>query len=233
MSRPGAARPAAAEPAAPVVRAMGAHALLVELPDALATLALYEHLRVTTPPWLAELVPAARTVLAVADPARGGTLSRLDAWITAAVRAQGSVAGVAAGSGGVGATTASVVELPVHYDGDDLREVARLTGLGVDGVIEAHLALEWKAAFIGFAPGFAYLVAEGAHPFDAIPRRPSPRTRVPAGAVALAAGYCGVYPTESPGGWQLIGRTDAVLWDSTRADPALLAPGTRVRFRRV
>jgi KipI family sensor histidine kinase inhibitor len=125
----------------------------------------------------------------------------------------------------------TLVEIPVVYDGEDLAEVGRLTGLGADGVVAAHLEQTWTVAFTGFAPGFGYLVPHD--PADTrlgVPRRPEPRVRVPAGAIALAAGYTGVYPRPSPGGWQLIGRTDAVVWDSAREPPALLRPGVRVRF---
>lgn len=120
------------------------------------------------------------------------------------------------------------VVIPVVYDGADLAEVGRLTGLGADGVVEAHSSATWVAAFTGFAPGFFYLTAD--EPRLAVPRRDQPRPAVPAGAVALAGEFSGVYPRSSPGGWQLIGRTDAVLFDVGRTPPALLTPGARVRF---
>lgn len=128
-------------------------------------------------------------------------------------------------------TAAPPVIIPVRYDGLDLEEVAEHTGLGVDGVIAAHTGTVWTVGFCGFAPGFAYLV-EG-DPRLAIPRRADPRTKVPAGAVALAGEFSGIYPRESPGGWQLIGTTDAVVWDLDRNPPALLTPGTRVQFEEV
>lgn len=121
-----------------------------------------------------------------------------------------------------------LVEVPVTYDGPDLHDVARLTGLSADAVVAAHTGCTWTVAFGGFAPGFSYLVDGDAR--LSVPRRASPRTRVPAGAVGLAGEFSGVYPRESPGGWQLIGRTTARLWDSQRQPPALLAPGSRVRF---
>ena len=124
--------------------------------------------------------------------------------------------------------TGQVVEIPVTYDGADLAEVAYLTGLTADGVVEAHTATAWTVAFGGFAPGFAYLV--GGDPRLHVPRRSSPRTRVPAGAVGLAGEFSGVYPRESPGGWQLIGRTAQPMWDVEREPPALLVAGTTVRF---
>ena len=123
------------------------------------------------------------------------------------------------------------VEIDVVYDGADLEEVARLTGLSQDDVVAAHTAAPMRVGFGGFAPGFAYLV--GGDKRLNVPRRAEPRTRVPAGSVGLAGEFSGVYPRESPGGWQLIGRTDAVLWDVDRDPPALLAPGSWVRFRAI
>ncbi|KAA1374661.1 5-oxoprolinase subunit B family protein [Aeromicrobium fastidiosum] len=124
--------------------------------------------------------------------------------------------------------TGHVVEISVTYDGADLAEVADLTGLTADGVVEAHTGTAWTVAFGGFAPGFAYLV--GGDPRLHVPRRSSPRTRVPAGSVGLAGEFSGVYPRESPGGWQLIGRTTLRMWDVDREPPALLVAGTTVRF---
>ncbi len=123
---------------------------------------------------------------------------------------------------------APTVEIPVTYDGADLAEVASLTGLTAADVVAAHTGTPWTVAFGGFAPGFSYLVGGDAR--LRVPRRPTPRTVVPAGSVGLAAEFSGVYPRESPGGWQLIGRTDVVLWDVDGRPPALLSPGTRVRF---
>lgn len=121
-----------------------------------------------------------------------------------------------------------VVDIPTTYDGDDLAEIAVLTGLTVDEVIAAHTDCLWTVAFGGFAPGFAYLT--GGDPRLVVPRRDSPRTSVPAGAVGLAGAFSGVYPRESPGGWQLIGHTTLAMWDLDRASPALLKAGERVRF---
>jgi KipI family sensor histidine kinase inhibitor len=122
------------------------------------------------------------------------------------------------------------VEIPVTYDGPDLAEVARLTGLGEDEIVAAHTGTLWRVAFGGFAPGFAYLV--GGDPRLQVPRRDEPRTKVPAGAVGLAGEFSGIYPRESPGGWRLIGRTDVAMWDLDRDAPALLAAGTTVQFVR-
>ncbi|MBM6405278.1 allophanate hydrolase subunit 1 [Phycicoccus sp. CSK15P-2] len=162
------------------------------------------------------LVPAARTVLVVAA---DGVPLREVRELLAAVRPVPLDPADDADE---------VVEVPVVYDGEDLEDVARLTGLGRGGVVEAHTGQTWRVAFGGFAPGFGYLVGEDDRLHVA--RREESRTRVPAGAVGLAGEYAGVYPRESPGGWQLIGHTDAVLWDLDRDPPALLRPGVRVRF---
>jgi KipI family sensor histidine kinase inhibitor len=124
------------------------------------------------------------------------------------------------------------VEVPVTYDGADLGSVAACWGCDVDEVVRRHRATTYESAFCGFAPGFAYLspLDTAGRELPAVPRLATPRTRVPAGSVALAGRWCGIYPVGSPGGWQIIGRTDAVLWDATREQPALLAPGTRIGF---
>lgn len=124
--------------------------------------------------------------------------------------------------------TGALVEIPVVYDGEDLEVVARATGLTPAGVIAAHTESTYRVGFCGFAPGFAYLL--GLDPRLGIPRRDTPRTRVPAGSVAIAAGYSAVYPLASPGGWHLLGRTDVTVFDPMRAGPALLMPGMRARF---
>jgi KipI family sensor histidine kinase inhibitor len=120
------------------------------------------------------------------------------------------------------------IEVPVVYDGADLDDVARLVGMTTAEVVEAHVGTPWTVAFGGFAPGFSYLV--GGDPRLHVPRRASPRGRVPAGSVGLAGEFSGVYPRESPGGWQLIGHTDLTMWDSAREEPALLTAGMTVRF---
>ncbi len=124
-----------------------------------------------------------------------------------------------------------VLEIDVVYDGDDLDAVAVATGLGVDEIIERHETCLYQVAFCGFSPGFGYL--RGLDPLLHLPRRSSPRTIVPAGAVAIAAGYSAVYPTASPGGWHLIGTTVTELWDTEADPPAALWPGRPVRFRRI
>ncbi len=119
-----------------------------------------------------------------------------------------------------------LVELPIVYDGPDLENVARHWGCSVEDVVRRHQATELVSAFCGFAPGFAYLAGLDVE----VPRLATPRPRVAAGSVGLAGRWCGVYPTASPGGWRILGHTYVALWDPAREQPALLAPGTRVRF---
>ncbi|MFC3689702.1 5-oxoprolinase subunit B family protein [Aquipuribacter hungaricus] len=210
----------------------GSGGVLVEVDDLAQVLALAAHLRAHPPTGVVDVVPAARTVLLVLDQAVTGPAA-----VGAAVRALPSelLRGPAdLGPGGTGATAGEaaagpVVTVPVVYDGADLDEVGALTGWGADGVVARHTATTWTVAFSGFAPGFAYCVADGG-PVWQVPRRATPRTRVPAGSVALADAWTGVYPGASPGGWQLLGRTGAPLWDVDREPPALLRPGVRVRF---
>ncbi|MFM8712464.1 MAG: 5-oxoprolinase subunit B family protein [Actinomycetota bacterium] len=123
------------------------------------------------------------------------------------------------------------VEIAVRYDGADLADIATACSLSIDEVISLHSGADYRVAFCGFAPGFAYLIGLPKTLHTA--RRESPRAQVPAGSVAIAAGYSAVYPRESPGGWHLLGTTTATMWDSTRDSPALLQPGQRVRFVRV
>ena len=194
----------------------GDRALLVEVDGTQEAVAYAAALRDIE--GVAEVVPAARTVLVVA--ASGADVDALRGAV-ASVRVE-DAAESAAGD---------VVEIEVVYDGEDLDEVARLTGLDRDEVVGLHSGQIWTVAFGGFAPGFGYLAPED--PEDDrlhVPRRDDPRTRVPAGSVGLAGEYSGIYPTASPGGWQLIGRTDAGLFDADRDPPALLSPGARVRF---
>lgn len=120
------------------------------------------------------------------------------------------------------------VEVHCRYGGPDLAEVAAHWDVSEEEVVRIHTSLTHRVAFCGFAPGFAYIAGLGER--LAVPRRPSARPAVPAGSVALAGTYTGIYPRSSPGGWQLIGTTDGVLWDAERQPPALLAPGMSVRF---
>ena len=200
----------------PTVLAYGDRGLLVELADTDEVLTWTRVVRGAALAGVADLVPAARTLLVV-------LAAEADA---AAVRA--SLGGLSGHVDDLEPVEEEVVEVVVRYDGEDLSDVARLTGLSEEEVVEAHVGGEWRVGFGGFAPGFGYLV--GGDPRLEVPRRESARTAVPAGAVGLAGVFSGVYPRESPGGWQLIGTTDAVLWDLERDPPALLRPGVRVRF---
>jgi len=162
---------------------------------------------------LADLDPVlgARTVLLRGKPAE----------LRASIAARQPTASAAA-------IEAGEVVIAVRYDGPDLPEVSALTGLSEDEVVTAHTGTAWTVGFCGFAPGFAYLT--GGDPRLQVPRRDTPRSEVPAGSVGLAGEFSGVYPRSSPGGWQLIGRTDVDLFDVDRDPPALLQPGMRVRF---
>lgn len=192
------------------MRAVGPSALLVEVADAGQALDLATWLR-GAGPLAEEVVPGAGTVLLDGVSDRAAVAARLEAWTPGAAPPRGEL-----------------VEVPVAYDGPDLPAVARAWGMGVDEAVATHAEREYVAAFCGFAPGFAYLA--GLPEELAVPRLDSPRSRVPAGSVALAGRWCGVYPTASPGGWRLLGTTDVTLWDQARERPALLAPGARVRF---
>ncbi|MET9580381.1 allophanate hydrolase subunit 1 [Streptomyces massasporeus] len=194
---------------------VGEDALLVEVSSGDEAQALHaELLRRRAEGSLAarEIVPAARTVLLDGLDAP----ARLAAELTAADLPPAPP------------RARDVVEIPVRYDGPDLADVAAHWGVPPREVARIHGDTEFRVAFCGFAPGFGYLTGLPAR-YD-VPRRATPRTAVPPGSVALAGPYTGVYPRSSPGGWQLIGTTDAVLWDHAREPAALLAPGTRVRF---
>lgn len=193
----------------------GEDALLVEFDGLDETMAYYRSLTADPPAAIVDLVPAARTVLVMFDGPKQPVLD----WIAATEPAVTTTD-----------DRSDTVTISVVYDGEDLDEVARLTGLSTADVVAAHVDQTWTVAFGGFAPGFGYLVGTDARLH--VPRRTSPRTSVPAGSVGLAGEFSGIYPRSSPGGWQLIGRTDARLWDLDRDPPALLRPGTIVRFER-
>jgi KipI family sensor histidine kinase inhibitor len=201
--------------AAPTVLPYGDRALLVEVADLGAVAAVRSALEGSPLPGQRDLVPAARTVLVVLDRPPSdldvAALRRLST--TTSPRSSGRAA----------------VEIPVVFDGADLTDVAALTRRSTADVVATLTTVEFTVAFCGFSPGFGYLTGlpEDLH----VPRRDTPRTRVPAGSVALAGPFAGVYPQASPGGWQLVGRTDAALFDVDRDPPALLSPGTTVRFR--
>ncbi|HEY7718402.1 MAG TPA: allophanate hydrolase subunit 1 [Pedococcus sp.] len=223
---------------APALLPCGESAFLVEVGDIPEVLALHAALESLRPhlPGLADLVPAASTLLVVAEESTALNALRQAVSELVSDPARWPVApAVAAGTGsravsapGESGTAAGELEITVRYDGEDLEDVARHTGLTAAEVVAAHTGALWTAAFAGFAPGFAYLA--GGDPRLEVPRRPEPRTRVPAGAVGLAGRFSGIYPRSSPGGWRIIGHTEAVLWDLDRDPPALLRPGTRVRF---
>lgn len=195
----------------------GDAALLLEVGELDAVLALAAAVRAAGLPGVLDVVPAARTVLLTTVP--GTDLAALRrAVLDLPVDADDA------------RPDGDTVEIPVVYDGPDLDEVGRLTGLGADGVVEAHTGVLWRVGFGGFAPGFAYLASDDDRLH--VPRRSEPRTSVPAGSVGLAGEFSGIYPRSSPGGWQLIGRTEATLWDVDADPPALLQPGARVRFVR-
>jgi KipI family sensor histidine kinase inhibitor len=200
------------------VRDYGDHALLLEFQTTAEVLAVTAALRQADLLGVTDIVPASRTVLVKVDGARYLPLTRQ------CIEKLGLAPDDIIAAPGV-----PDMEIDVVYDGADLEEVGRITGLGTAGVVAAHTGTPWRVAFGGFVPGFAYLI--GGDPRLDVPRRNEPRTRVPAGSVALAGEFSGVYPRQTPGGWQLIGRTDAVLWDIDRADPALLTQGMTVQFR--
>ncbi len=187
---------------------------MLEVDDTEAAVGLASWLRSSCLPDVVDIVAAARTVLVECRDRTGPD------------RVEAALAGYRRGF--QPADSGVVVEVLVEYDGADLGEVATAVGCSVADVIERHSTVVYTAAFCGFAPGFSYLT--GLDPVLHLPRRATPRPRIPAGSVAIAADFTGVYPTASPGGWHLLGRTDAVLWDVTRPEPALLPPGCRVLF---
>lgn len=204
------------------IRDYGDQALLLEFNSTAEVLAWTDTLRAAGLPGVLDIVPASRTILIKLAAPRyqiptAQRLSKLH--LKELDNSEAS------------APQQPDVTIDVVYDGMDLEEVAKLTGLAPDEVIAAHTGSLWRVAFGGFTPGFAYLV--GGDERLQVPRRSEPRTRVPAGSVALAGEFAGVYPRETPGGWQLIGRTDATLWDLEREQPALLIPGMHVQFRAI
>lgn len=215
MSAPTPARSAEGGPRpAREIRWTGTRGFLVECPDLADVMTLHAHLVARPERGQRQIIAAARTVLLTFTSE------------AAAEHAAARVSTLVPDARDVGA--GRTVEIEVVYDGEDLAAVGELTGLGADGVIRAHTEADWLAAFGGFAPGFMYCTAD-APPFD-VPRRDSPRTAVPAGAVAVAGTFSAVYPRTSPGGWQLLGHTAQPMWDLSREQPALLAPGDRVRY---
>ena len=205
----------------------GDQALLLEFDSTAEVLAWTDALRGADLPGVLDIVPASRTVLIrVARPGYQAPTRQRLAKLRVTAEALSEI-------------TAPVdrpadIEIGVVYDGADLDEVARLTGMTRDQVVAAHTGSLWRVGFGGFAPGFAYLV--GGDERLNVPRQSEPRTKVPAGSVGLAGEFSGIYPRESPGGWQLIGHVSgdtAPLWEVDRDPPALLRPGLWVQFREV
>lgn len=191
----------------------GSRGLLLELETLDEVVRRYAALLAADLPVL-DLVPAGRTILLVGD--RDTDLAAL------AVRVR--QVGTTAHEQEAGAT----VEIPVRYDGADLSDAAELLGRSPEALVRQHQEEDWTVAFCGFSPGFGYL-AGSRFPW-ATARRTTPRTQVPAGALGLAGEFTGVYPRASPGGWQLIGTALVDVFRPDRDPPALLVPGTRVRF---
>ena len=198
----------------------GDHALIVQCGSTAEVLAWAAALGGAALPGVVDIVPGARTVLVKLDSPRyqGATRERLR-------KLRVTADSIPAAPDG---RRADVV-IDVVYDGPDLAEVASRTGLTTSQVIDAHSGTLWRVGFSGFAPGFAYLIDGDTR--LRVPRRPEPRTSVPAGSVALAGEFSAVYPRRSPGGWQLIGHTDTILWYIERPTPALLTQGMWVQFR--
>ena len=196
------------------LRRCGTDAVLVEVDSLGEVSAVRAAVHAADLPDLVELVPAARTVLISVRPGTGlapvrRVLDGVDLSRPAEVRSR-------------------EVRIAVHYDGPDLELVARTAGMSEADVVALHSGTEYEVAFCGFAPGFGYLV--GLPEALRQPRLDSPRTKVPAGSVAIAGEFTAAYPRATPGGWRLLGHTDATLFDARREVPALLAPGDRVRF---
>ena len=189
--------------------------ILVELADLDETLALFASLEADPLDGIIDMVPAARTLMI------RSRAEKLTAQMLAAEIITRDLSARVAPS-------EMLVEIPVRYDGEDLGDVANLTDLSIEEVIRRHTESIFTVAFCGFAPGFGYLV--GGDPALHVARRQSPRTKIPAGSVALAGAFSGVYPQNSPGGWQIIGTTPEKMWDLSRDPPALFQPGYRVRF---
>ncbi|MET7422338.1 allophanate hydrolase subunit 1 [Dactylosporangium sp. NPDC005555] len=192
------------------IRPVGRSALLIEVDDPLAWFAALDAERAAGRLAVTDIVPGARTVLLDGVSSIAAVAATLRSWPPPPRSAR----------------DADAISIPVTFDGPDLSTVARCADLSVDALIAALTGTTFTVAFGGFAPGFAYL---SGLPWS-VPRLDNPRPRVPAGSVALAAEFAGIYPTASPGGWQLVGRTDTVLFGIDRDPPALLTPGLCVRF---
>ncbi len=226
------------------MRPVGDHAALLELPDNESVHVAARLVRERFGDQLLEVVPGDVTLLVSWDEGLDDAITLMSDLKALASDASAFKSDMRA----EGTAQSEVVTIPVRYDGADLDAVAATLGLSADAVVALHSGATYTVAFTGFAPGFPYLRATGRSGYSgaggergsgdvvrllALPRLTTPRTEVPGGSVAVAAGYCGVYPRASPGGWNLLGRTDAVLFDAARDRPALLEPGMRVRFEPV
>ena len=214
------------------MRPVGDHALLLELPDNVAVHLAARLARDRFGDQVVDVVPGHVTLLVVWDEGvedAAALMSNLKALASDASAFKLDIRVI-------GNEPPAEVTIPVTYDGADLEAVAATLALSKAAVVKLHSEADYVVAFTGFSPGFPYLVAEKSAAASALlelPRLGTPRTEVPAGSVAVAAGYCGLYPRSSPGGWNLLGRTNVVLFDVTREQPALLEPGMRVRFEPV
>ncbi|MFC4123920.1 5-oxoprolinase subunit B family protein [Nocardia rhizosphaerae] len=214
------------------IRPAGDRAVLITLDDPHPVQRLASALRVHAIAGVQDVLPAAETVLVTMHSVSYGVqvrrelvalLDRLDQ-----EQSQADSPDVSRGTVPDSVIPDEVVRIPVRYDGADLPEVARLLDLSVPEVIAQHTAVDWRCAFVGFAPGFGYLTSPDGR--LTVPRRARARTAIPPGAVAIAGGYSAVYPRGTPGGWQLIGSTDLRMWAVDRDPPALIRAGTAVRF---
>ncbi|MFI6455171.1 allophanate hydrolase subunit 1 [Streptosporangium amethystogenes] len=201
-----------------MIRRAGEWSLLVETGSLEISHRLDALLRADRPAGVVEIVPGPAAVLVTAP---GADLTRLRDRLLHLLETGSTI-----GAGSTAPTPA--VTIPVVYDGADLGEVAALSGLSPEEVVERHTGRELVVGWLGFAPGFAYLT--GLDPALRVPRLDTPRTSVPTGSVAVAGPYSAVYPSASPGGWRLLGHSTTAVWDVTADPPALLTPGTRVRF---
>jgi len=195
-------------------RLMGEGGLLVETADATEAQALRRVLLQRRIPGLRELIPGYASLLIVADPL-STDLEALAADLPARLDA--------------GAARPREHQFTVRYDGEDIEAVAKRLDMDARELVQRHVTPTYTVAFLGFAPGFPYLT--GLDPALRLPRLGRPRTLVPAGSVAMADEFTGIYPEAMPGGWHLLGHCEAQLFDVTRTEPALLAPGDRVRFK--
>ncbi|MFD1545138.1 5-oxoprolinase subunit B family protein [Nonomuraea guangzhouensis] len=202
-----------------MIRVAGEAGLLVETGSLAVSHRLDAALCASRPAGVVEIVPGPETVLVVAPGADQGLLRG---------RLEELLGEVLASEPGPEREAGQAVVIPVVYDGEDLDSVAELAGIPVDDVIARHTGRELVVGWLGFAPGFAYLT--GLDPVLHLPRLATPRTSVPAGSVAIAGPYSAIYPTASPGGWRLLGRTSTRIWDVEADPPSLFRPGTRVRF---